>query len=216
MRLQMIHSGTNRDSLVTPADRRTFDLMLQLRLQLVRCEPTSHFNVQGTHCNGNGILHDEFGTFHLDPWQTAEWTAFRTCRPYHQRLAIRTGRSSSTLTAGPAAGSRHAHHRYIHHRGDDLPLVCVALTPRHRSDRTRQQTRTHAGWAYDLITITDAQGSCTSSARQGCTCRRQRQQSAALTAATARSPSLDCATLAALPADSCVNIICDRPTARRR
>lgn len=78
MRLQMIHSGTNRDSLVTPADRRTFDLMLQLRLQLVRCEPTSHFNVQGTHCNGNGILHDEFGTFHLDPWQTAEWTAFRT------------------------------------------------------------------------------------------------------------------------------------------
>ena len=58
MRLQMIHSGTNRDSLVTPADRRTFDLMLQLRLQLARCEPTSHFNVSGTHCNGNGILHD--------------------------------------------------------------------------------------------------------------------------------------------------------------
>jgi hypothetical protein len=52
MRLQMIQSGTNRDSLVTPADRRTFDLMLQLRLQLVRCEPTSHFNVSGTHCNG--------------------------------------------------------------------------------------------------------------------------------------------------------------------
>jgi len=74
----MIHSGHNRDSLVTPADARTFDLMLQLRLQLVRCEPTSHFNVSGTHCNGNGILHDEFGDFHLDPWQPAEWAAFRS------------------------------------------------------------------------------------------------------------------------------------------
>src|SRR5437868_14288915 len=39
MHLRMIHTGGTRDSLVTPADARTFDLMLQLRLQLVRCEP---------------------------------------------------------------------------------------------------------------------------------------------------------------------------------
>ena len=50
--------------------------MLQLRLQLIRCEPTSHFDVMGTHCNGNGILIDGRETFHLDPWATAEWMAF--------------------------------------------------------------------------------------------------------------------------------------------
>jgi hypothetical protein len=134
MRLQMIHSGTNRDSLVTPADRRTFDLMLQLRLQLVRCEPTSHFNVQGTHCNGNGILHDQFGTFHLDPWQTAEWTAFRTnvvpiimrywdrkfeltpSRPWYEPRpgeAAVAARVTCSLSLQLVDTAGHAHHRYF-------------------------------------------------------------------------------------------------------
>jgi hypothetical protein len=51
--------------------------MLQYSMQLVRCEPTSRFNVSGTRCNGDGILHDTYGTFHLDPWTTPEWLAFR-------------------------------------------------------------------------------------------------------------------------------------------
>jgi hypothetical protein len=51
--------------------------MLQYSIQLVRCEPTMSFNVAGTWCSGNGILHDSFGQFHLDPWTNAEWIAFR-------------------------------------------------------------------------------------------------------------------------------------------
>lgn len=77
MEIRMIHNGRDRDSLLMPMDVRRVDLMLQYGIQLVRCEPTSHFNAAGTYCTGNGILHDEFGTFHLDQWTTAEWTAFR-------------------------------------------------------------------------------------------------------------------------------------------
>jgi hypothetical protein len=60
-----------------PMDARTIDLMLQFSIQLVRCEPTSHFNVAGTYCTGHGILNDQDGRFHLDPWTDAEWAAFR-------------------------------------------------------------------------------------------------------------------------------------------
>jgi hypothetical protein len=77
MEIRMIHNGRDRDSLLMPMDSRTVDLMLQYSIQLVRCEPTSHFNVAGTYCTGNGILHDEYGTFHLDRWTDAEWVAFR-------------------------------------------------------------------------------------------------------------------------------------------
>lgn len=77
MEIRMIHNGRDRDSLLMPMDSRTIDLMLQFSIQLVRCEPTSHFNVAGSYCTGNGILHDEYGTFHLDRWTDAEWVAFR-------------------------------------------------------------------------------------------------------------------------------------------
>jgi len=77
MQIRMIHNGRDRDSLLMPMDARTIDLMLQYSIQLVRCEPTTHFNAAGTYCTGNGILHDEYGRFHLDPWTNVEWLAFR-------------------------------------------------------------------------------------------------------------------------------------------
>jgi len=77
MQIHMIYNSRDRDSLLMPMDDRTVDLMLQYSLQLVRCEPTSHFNVVGTYCTGNGILHDDDGRYHLDPWTDAEWVAFR-------------------------------------------------------------------------------------------------------------------------------------------
>jgi hypothetical protein len=77
MQIRMIHNARDRDSLLMPMDARTIDLMLQYSMQLVRCEPTMHFHVGHTRCTGNGILHDEYGTFHLEPWRDAEWVAFR-------------------------------------------------------------------------------------------------------------------------------------------
>ncbi len=77
MEIRMIHNGRDRDSLLMPMDPQTLDLMLQYSLQLVRCEPTTHFNVSGTFCTGDGILHDTYGRFHLDPWTDGEWTDFR-------------------------------------------------------------------------------------------------------------------------------------------
>ena len=134
MRLRMIHSGANRDSLVTPADAQTFDIMLQLRLQLVRCEPTSQFNVLGTRCNGNGILHDEpLGHFHLVAWTPAEWTAFRTnivpiimrywdrkfeltpSRPWYQPRhggGAVAARFTCSLSLQLVETAGHSHHRY--------------------------------------------------------------------------------------------------------
>jgi len=76
MQIRMIHNGRDRDSLLMPLEPRSVDLMLQYSILLERCEPTSHFNVSGTRCTGNGILHDTYGTFHLDPWTDAEWNAF--------------------------------------------------------------------------------------------------------------------------------------------
>src|SRR5262245_1934618 len=88
MRIRMVHTDSDRDSLLTPRDSRTFDLMLQYSIQLVRCEPTTHinaFHVSGhrpghascTYCTGNGILHDGAEHFHLDAWSNTEWVAFR-------------------------------------------------------------------------------------------------------------------------------------------
>ena len=134
MHLRMLHSGGTRDSLVTPTDARTFDLMLQLRLQLVRCEPNSHFDVLGTRCTGNGILHDEFGDFHLDPWTPAEWTAFHSnvvpiimrywdgkfelapSRPWYQPRhggAAVAARFTCSLSLQLVETAGHAHQRYF-------------------------------------------------------------------------------------------------------
>jgi hypothetical protein len=77
MQIRMIHNGRDRDSLLMPMEPTSVDLMLQYSIQLVRCEPTSHFNVAGTYCTGNGRLHDQYGLFHLDPWTDTEWNDFR-------------------------------------------------------------------------------------------------------------------------------------------
>jgi hypothetical protein len=76
MEIRLIHNGRDRDSLLMPMDANSVDLMLQYSIQLVRCEPTRHFNVSGTFCTGNGILHDTYGQFHLNPWTDPEWTEF--------------------------------------------------------------------------------------------------------------------------------------------
>lgn len=78
MQIRMVHSGRDRDSLLMPMGAaQNMDLMLQYTIQLVRCEPTTHFRVAETYCTGNGIMHDEYGTFHLDQWTDGEWNEFR-------------------------------------------------------------------------------------------------------------------------------------------
>ncbi len=76
MRLEMFKHGRTRDSLLLPLDDTHLDLMLQFRIRLVRCEPTTRFNVSGTFCTGNGILHDEFGNFNLQSWTDLEWNSY--------------------------------------------------------------------------------------------------------------------------------------------
>jgi hypothetical protein len=80
MEIRTSHSGLDRDSLLTPRGARTFDLTLQYRIQLVRCEPTTHLNefmASRIFCTGNGVLRDGARQFHLDRWENAEWLAFR-------------------------------------------------------------------------------------------------------------------------------------------
>ena len=48
----------SRDSMLMPMDDRQLNLMLVRAIQLIRCEPTTHFNAAGTYCTGNGVLHD--------------------------------------------------------------------------------------------------------------------------------------------------------------
>jgi len=135
MQLQMTHRGRTRDSLLTPTNARTFDLMLQLRIQLVRCQPSSHFDVMGTRCNGNGILHDEFGDFHLEPWTPQQWTLFRShfvpilmrywdrkfeltpSRPWYQARrdggAPEAARITCSLSVQLVETAGHAHQRFF-------------------------------------------------------------------------------------------------------
>lgn len=74
----MTLSGRNRDSLFMPMGAtRPIDLMLQYRLRLVRCEPTTVFNVDGVRCRGDGVLHDGPERFNLERWSDGEWTRYR-------------------------------------------------------------------------------------------------------------------------------------------
>jgi hypothetical protein len=77
MKTRMTYSSDRYDALFMPMNFQNHFLMLQYRVQLVRCEPTSHFNIAGTYCTGNGIVHDGADRFHLDPWTDAEWSGFR-------------------------------------------------------------------------------------------------------------------------------------------
>lgn len=121
MEIRTSHSGLDRDSLLTPRGARTFDLVLQYRIQLVRCEPTTHVNefmVSRIFCTGNGVLGDGARQFHLDPWANDEWLAFRENfvrvimrywdrklelrpnRPWYQPRGARGAAEAATITCG--------------------------------------------------------------------------------------------------------------------
>lgn len=135
MQIHMIHNGRDRDSLLMPMDAGIVDLMLQYSIQLVRCEPTTRFNVSGTYGTGNGILHDEFGRFHLEAWADPEWLAFRDNfvsvitrywdrkfeltpdRPWYQarhgQAAPERSRITCSLSLGLVDAAGQANHRYF-------------------------------------------------------------------------------------------------------
>lgn len=152
MQIRMIHNGVDRDSLLTPTDARTVDLMLQYSIQLVRCEPTTHFNVSGTYCTGNGIVHDEGERFHLDPWTNAEWVTFRDNfvsvimrywdgkfeltpnRPWykarHSQAAAAAARITCSLSLGLVDAAGHANQRYFIIKPRETTFRSFADAPR--------------------------------------------------------------------------------------
>ena len=123
MEIHASHSGLDRDSLLTPRGARAFDLTLQYRLQLVRCEPTTHFNASAASrafATGNGLLHDGARQFHLERWENAEWLAYRENfarvilrywdrtldltpnRPWFQRRGTQDAPEAARITCGLA------------------------------------------------------------------------------------------------------------------
>src|SRR5258705_8389218 len=134
---------TGTTSHLMPMDARIIDLMLQYSIQLVRCEPTSHFNVVGTYCTGNGILHDQYGRFHLDPWTDAEWTAFSDnfvrvimrywdskfeltpnqpwYRPSGPQLAAEAAKITCSLSLGLVGTPKQANQRYFIIKPQEIP-----------------------------------------------------------------------------------------------
>jgi hypothetical protein len=132
------HSGQDRDSLLAPRGTRAFDLILQYRLQLVRCEPTTPFNASAASrifATGDGLLHDGPRRFHLDRWENAEWLAFcehfirvilrywdRTLelvpnRPWYQRRGTQDAPEAARITCGlalrPVDTAAQAHQRFF-------------------------------------------------------------------------------------------------------
>ena len=131
-------NGPDRDSLLAPHGVRTFDLTLQHRIQLVRCEPTTHVNEfmpSRIFCTGNGVLHDGPRRFHLDRWANDEWLAFRENfvrvimrywdrklelapnRPWYQprsaQAAPEPARITCALSLALVDTAAQAHHRYF-------------------------------------------------------------------------------------------------------
>jgi hypothetical protein len=138
MEIRTSHSGLDRDSLLTPRGARTFDLILQYRIELVRCEPTTHFNASAASrvfCTGDGVLHDGARQFHLDRWENAEWLAFREnfvrvilrywdrtleltpSRPWYQRRGTQDAPEAARITCGltltPVDTAAQAHQRFF-------------------------------------------------------------------------------------------------------
>ncbi|SEO45115.1 hypothetical protein SAMN02990966_01920 [Rhodospirillales bacterium URHD0017] len=138
MEIHASHSGLDRDSRLTPRGARAFDLILQYRMELVRCEPTTHFNasaasrVFGT---GDGLLHDGARRFHLERWENDEWLAYRENfarvilrywdrtlelapnRPWYQRPGTQDAPEAARITCGLALTlvdtAAQAHQRYF-------------------------------------------------------------------------------------------------------
>lgn len=83
MDVRPFHTARRCNSSLLPIRGDHFSLLLQFKIQLVRVEPTTTFNLGGgTHASGNGVLHDNVdgvrATFRLDPWTDAEWNGFRS------------------------------------------------------------------------------------------------------------------------------------------
>lgn len=82
MDVRFFHTARRCNSTLLPIRDEHFALMLQFRIQLIRFEPSSNHNVNGTRCNGDGVLRDDVdGThfnFPLDPWTDSEWANFRS------------------------------------------------------------------------------------------------------------------------------------------
>lgn len=174
MEIRFTHSAEDRDSLLLPMNARTVDLMLQYRIQLRRCEPTTPFNAHGTYCTGNGILHDEDGTFHLDPWTDAEWTNFRTnfvgvivrywdrkfelspSRPWHEpgagAGAPEAARVTCSLSIGLVDTAAQAHHRYFIIKPQETTFRSFALR------RRRLGMFTHRDLAFEWSTAQTRMG----------------------------------------------------------
>ena len=79
-----------------PLSHRAVGLVLQYRIQLIRCEPRTHFRVAGSYCTGDGMLHDpdQHATFHIAPWTDHEWAGFRNnfvnviCRHWDNKFEL--------------------------------------------------------------------------------------------------------------------------------
>ncbi len=76
MQLRLLHNAQSRDSTLMPMNDRMLHLILHFKIQLVRCEPTTHFNAASAYCTGNGILHADHYRFHLETWSDQEWNEF--------------------------------------------------------------------------------------------------------------------------------------------
>lgn len=76
MHIHLFRNARRWDSCLLPIDDTTFGLILQFKVHLVRVEPTTRFFMADTHATGNGILHDLYGNFNLDPWPDTEWNAY--------------------------------------------------------------------------------------------------------------------------------------------
>lgn len=167
MKTNMTYSSRNHDALFMPMNFSNHFLMLQYRIQLVRCEPTSHFNILGTYCTGNGILHDGSQRFHLDAWTDAEWNGFSNnftsiiTRYWDEKFELTPNRpwypnpspqppSASAITCNLSLelvdSAAQAHHRYFIVKPQESDFRSFASSP------YRLGMFTHRDLTYDWNT----------------------------------------------------------------
>ncbi|WAC10767.1 hypothetical protein [Dyadobacter pollutisoli] len=141
MHIHLFRNARRWDSCLLPIDDTTFGLILQFKVHLVRVEPTTRFFRPDTHATGNGILHDTYGTFHLDAWDNRDWEEYKrrfvevVQRHWSDRFILdpnkdwytpRSGstRNSATIQCGlsiqlvETAAQAHQTYRIIHPRED--------------------------------------------------------------------------------------------------
>lgn len=77
MHIHLFRTARAWDSCLLPIDDTTFGLILQFKVHLVRVEPNTKFFMGETYATGDGILHDEYGRFHLNSWANQEWEDYK-------------------------------------------------------------------------------------------------------------------------------------------